>query len=78
MDDSWNVTKDGQQNVDEEICIAASLKEDTQRRDEDGANDLDDIALRAVSKADSPEAEGGEETYLPVKGILGNWRVGGG
>ena len=46
MDDSWNVTKDGQQNVDEEICIAASLKEDTQRRDEDGANDLDDIALR--------------------------------
>jgi hypothetical protein len=46
VDDSWNITKDGQQNVDEEISIAASLKEDTQRRDEDGANDLDNIALR--------------------------------
>lgn len=29
VDDAGNVTKDGQQDVDEEIGIAASLKEDT-------------------------------------------------
>lgn len=29
VDDAGNITKDGQQDVDEEIGIAASLKEDT-------------------------------------------------
>jgi hypothetical protein len=40
-----NVTQDGQQDVDEEIGIAAALEEDTQRRDEDGEDDLDDVAV---------------------------------
>jgi len=44
VDDSGNVTKDGQQDVDEEICAATTLKEDTKRRKEDGENDLADIA----------------------------------
>jgi hypothetical protein len=39
-----NVTKDGQQDVDEEISVAAALEEDTQRRKDDGKKDLADIA----------------------------------
>jgi hypothetical protein len=39
-----NVTQDGQQDVDEEISIAAALKEDTQRWQEDGEDDLADVA----------------------------------
>ena len=38
-----NVTEDGQQNVDEEISIAAALEEDTQRREEDGEDELADV-----------------------------------
>lgn len=43
MDNSRNVTKDGEQDVDEEISIAASLQEDTERREDDGKNDLADV-----------------------------------
>jgi hypothetical protein len=35
-----NVTQDGQQDVDEEIRIAAALEEDTEGRQEDGEDDL--------------------------------------
>lgn len=38
-----NVTKDGQQDIDEEISIAAALEEDTERREEDGKDDLADV-----------------------------------
>ena len=44
MDDSGNVTKDGQQDVDEQVSIAAALEENTQRREDDGEDDLADIA----------------------------------
>ena len=44
VDDTGNVTQDGQQDVDEEVGIAAALKEDTERREEDGKDDLADIA----------------------------------
>ena len=40
-------TKDGQQDVDEEVSAAATLKEDTERREHDGADDLDDVAVGA-------------------------------
>jgi hypothetical protein len=39
-----NVTKDRQQDVDEEISVAAALEEDTQRGEDDGKKDLADIA----------------------------------
>lgn len=38
--------KDCQQNVDEEICAAATLKEDTERWEDDGENDLADVAVQ--------------------------------
>lgn len=41
-----NVTQDGQQDVDEEVGIATALEEDTERRKEDGEDDLDDVAAR--------------------------------
>jgi hypothetical protein len=47
VDDSGTVTKDGQQDVDEEISTTAALEEDTKRREEDGDDDLDDVAGRS-------------------------------
>ena len=29
VDDTWDVTKNRQEDVDEEVCIATSLEEDT-------------------------------------------------
>ena len=49
VDNSGNVTKDGQQDVDEEVGTTAALKEDTKRRKEDGDDDLDDVAEIEVS-----------------------------
>lgn len=49
MDDTRNVTKNRQQNVDEEVGAATTLKEDTDGRKEDGENDLANIAAEGVS-----------------------------
>lgn len=48
MDDSRNKAENGQQDVDEEVCAAAALKEDTERWEENGENDLDDVAERKL------------------------------
>ena len=50
VDDSGNVTEDGQQDVDEEVGIAATLKEDTKRGQNNGEDDLDDVAASRVSR----------------------------
>jgi len=42
--DSGNVSQDCQQDVDQEISTASALEEDTDRWEEDGENDLEDIA----------------------------------
>lgn len=44
VDDTGNVTQNGQEDVDEEIGIATALKEDTERREDDGKDDLADVA----------------------------------
>lgn len=75
-------TKDGQEQVDEEVGAAATLKEDSERREHDGADDLDDVAERGVSwcycgggaiDASCPATGATEQcermTYDPVKGI---------
>jgi hypothetical protein len=41
---TWNVTEDGQEDVNEEVGVASSLKEDTKRWEDDGEDDLDDVA----------------------------------
>ena len=45
VDDSRNVTQYCQQDVDEEVGVATPLKEDTQRWEEDGKNDLANVAI---------------------------------
>ncbi len=45
MDDTRDVTQDCQEDVDEEISIATALEEDTKRWEDDGENDLADIAI---------------------------------
>lgn len=45
MDDTRDVTQNGQEDVDEEIGIAAALEKDTQRRKEDGEDDFADVAI---------------------------------
>lgn len=49
VDNAGNVTKDGQQDVDEEVSTTAALEEDTKRREDDGDDDLDDVAEEGVS-----------------------------
>ena len=44
VDDTGQVGQAGQEDVDEEIGTAATLEEDTQRRQEDGKQDLADVA----------------------------------
>jgi hypothetical protein len=39
-----NVTEDGQENVDEEVGVATTLEEDTQRWEHDGEDNLADVA----------------------------------
>jgi len=43
VNDTGNVTQDGQEDVNEEVGIASTLKENTKRREEDGEDDLDNI-----------------------------------
>lgn len=43
MDDTGNVTKNGQEDVDEEVGAATTLKEYTERWEENGDDDLDDV-----------------------------------
>lgn len=50
MNDAGNVTKDGQQDVDEEVSTAAALEEDTKRREDDGDDDLDDVAEKGSAR----------------------------
>ena len=84
VDDSGNITKDGQQDVDEEVSTTAALEEDTKRREDDGDDDLDDVAEKGISTrrcfdsldpleltgAGRRGGEGRESTHDPVKGIL--------
>lgn len=45
MNDTWDVTEDSQQDVDEKVGTTATLKEDTKRWEDDGENDLADVAV---------------------------------
>jgi len=49
MDDSGNVTKDRQQDVDEEVGTATTLEEDAERWEDDGKNNLADVAVTSQS-----------------------------
>jgi hypothetical protein len=46
VEDARDVTQDCQKDVDEEIGTAATLKEDAQRWEENGEDDLANVAVR--------------------------------
>jgi hypothetical protein len=60
VDDTRDVTQNRQQNVDEEIGIATSFEEDTKRWENDGKDDLADVAVvgSCVSKPMRAEDDG--------------------
>ena len=45
MYDTRDITQDGEQDVDEEVCIATSLKEDTKRWEDDGEDDFANVSV---------------------------------
>ena len=45
MDDTRNITQYCQENIDKEVGIATALEENTKRREEDGEDDLADVAI---------------------------------
>jgi len=82
VDNAGNVTQDGEENIDQEVAVAAALKEHSERGEEDGEDDLDDVAVDLVLAFLSSLVLGGkapneinssrnrrERTHLPVKGM---------
>lgn len=71
MNDTRNVTQNCEQDVDQQISTTSTLEEYTKRRQDDGKNDLADIAVNscqllfqnAILHLSGP-------AYLAVKGIL--------
>jgi hypothetical protein len=51
VDDTGDETQDGEKDVDQEISTTSALEEDTERWEDDGKNDLEDIAAKKVSDA---------------------------
>ena len=48
VDDTGDVTQDGEQDVNEEVGSASALEEDTDGRQDDGEDDLDDVAAGII------------------------------
>ena len=51
VDYAGDVTKDGQQNVDAEVRAATTLEEDSYGREDDGEQDLANVAVGFVISA---------------------------
>jgi hypothetical protein len=47
VDDTGKPTQDGQTDVDQEVGTTSALQEDTQRRQDDGENDLADVTVKS-------------------------------
>ena len=65
MNDTWDITQDCQQNVDEEIGIAPSLQEDTDWWEKDGKDDLADISVEmSATETHSDNKQDWSDTIL--------------
>lgn len=59
MDNTGDVAKDREEDVDQQIRPATTLKEDTERREDDGKDDLTDVAVdKNVSMSPSSDSRG--------------------
>lgn len=50
VDDTGDVTQNGQQDVDQQIGTTSALEEDTDGRQKDGEDDFDDVSAIGVSE----------------------------
>lgn len=48
MNDTRDITQDGEQDVDEQVGAATTLEEDTQRWQENGKDDLANVAVGSI------------------------------
>lgn len=48
VDNTQDETQDGEKDVDQEISTTSALEEDTERWEDDGKNDLEDIAAKKL------------------------------
>lgn len=53
MNDTWNITKYREEYVNQQVCVAATFKEDANRREEDGENDLANVTMDGIKLAQS-------------------------
>jgi hypothetical protein len=87
VDDTRDVTKNGQQNVDEEVGAATTLEENTHGGKDDGKKDLAEIARDVLDDPQRPETQKKEKRgegrvyanpELPPEGREGrdSWMLG--
>ena len=77
MDDTRNVTKTCQDDVDDQVCAATTFEEDTERWQNDGEDDFDNVAGYTISFPHRCKYHGMRQrvevdhkcAYLPVKGM---------
>lgn len=78
MDDTRNVTQDGQANVNEQVGTTSPLQEDTQWREDEGKDDLADVTVRIEKRSACLEPE--LATPATATSILGprrmSWHIG--
>jgi len=67
VDDARDPTKDRQEDVDEEISSAAALKKDAEGRENDGSDNLADIACGESHLGSLFVAEDSDETTVQVR-----------
>lgn len=48
VNDTRNVTQNGQTDVDQQVSTTSALQEDAQRRQDDGKDDLADVTNRSM------------------------------
>ena len=49
MNDTRDITKYSEENIDQEVSVAAAFEKDTKRRNEDGEDDLADVTISRTS-----------------------------
>lgn len=51
MNNTRDITKYSEENIDQEVGVAATFEKDTKRRDEDGEDDLADVTISRTQSA---------------------------
>lgn len=57
VDDTGDITQDGEKDVDEEVTSTSTFEEDTQRWEDDGNDDFADVSVKLVVSALSQKSQ---------------------